>query len=76
MFCLKVVTFLTLTFLIDKGVRCAFVAIKNYGLKMDPENKWFKASFVVEKVTTDVVVIGSSKASYHYIYPCNTFNFS
>ena len=37
------------------------------GLSRNPENMWLKTPFTVEKVDADVVVIGSSKASHHYV---------
>lgn len=66
-FCLKFILFIVLLWSVDKGIGAAFVAMKDYGLKVNPENMWLKTPFVVEKVSTDVVVIGSSKASHHYV---------
>lgn len=66
-FSLKALLFLVLLWSVDRGIGAAFVAMKDCGLKVNPENMWLKTPFVVEKVSTDVVVIGSSKASHHYV---------
>lgn len=66
-FSLKVICFFVLVFAIDRGVGSLFVAMKDMGLKINPENMWLKTPFVVEKVNTDAVIIGSSKASHHYV---------
>ena len=67
MFCLKAVLFLGLLWGVDRSVGMAFVAMKDIGLEVNPESMWLKTPFVVEKVNTDVVIIGSSKASHHYV---------
>ena len=67
LFCVKVVVFVVLLFAIDRVVGAAFVSMKDMGLKKNPENMWLKTPFVVEKVNSDVVIIGSSKASHHYV---------
>ena len=41
--------------------------MKDVGLAGNPENMWLKTPFTVEKMDADVVVIGSSKASHHYV---------
>lgn len=66
-FCLKVVAFWGVIFLIDRGVECVFMAMKNSGLETNPENMWVKTPFVVERVDAEMLVIGSSKASHHYV---------
>ena len=66
-FCLKVIVFVLLLFLVDRGVGCVFIAMKDYGLETNAENMWLKTAFVVEKVDADVLIIGSSKASHHYV---------
>lgn len=63
----KAILFLLLLWSVDRGIGAVFVALKDYGLKVNPENMWLKTPFVVEKVSTDVVIIGSSKASHHYV---------
>lgn len=67
LFCVKVVVFVVLLFAIDRIIGAAFVSMKDMGLKKNPENMWLKTPFVLEKVKSDVVIIGSSKASHHYV---------
>lgn len=67
LFCIKAVIFLVLLFAIDRIVGVAFVAMKDIGLKKNPENIWLKTPFAVERVNSDIIIIGSSKASHHYI---------
>ena len=67
LFCVKVVVFVALLFAVDRIVGAAFVAMKDMGLEKNPENMWMKTAFTVENVDADVVVIGSSKASHHYV---------
>ena len=66
-FCLKVVLLVVILFGVDRLVGAAFVKMKDVGLANNPENMWMKTPFTVEKVDADVVVIGSSKASHHYV---------
>lgn len=66
-FCLKVVLLVVILFGVDRLVGAAFVKMKDVGLATNPENMWLKTPFTVEKVDADVVVIGSSKASHHYV---------
>lgn len=66
-FCLKVVLLVMILFGVDRLVGAAFVKMKDVGLATNPENMWLKTPFTVEKVDADVVVIGSSKASHHYV---------
>lgn len=66
-FCLKVVLLIAIVFVLDKGVGFAFVAMKDYGLKKNPESEWLRTANAIEIVSSDVVVIGSSTASHHYI---------
>lgn len=65
-FCIKLALFTVLLVVIDQGVGLAFVKIKNIGLAKNPESMWVKTPFVVEKVESDVLIIGSSKAMHHY----------
>ena len=66
-FCLKIVLLVVILFGVDRLVGSAFVKMKDVGLAGNPENMWLKTPFTVEKVDADVVVIGSSKASHHYV---------
>lgn len=66
-FCLKIVLLVVILFGVDRLVGAAFVKMKDVGLATNPENMWLKTPFTVEKVDADVVVIGSSKASHHYV---------
>ena len=66
-FCLKVVLLVVILLGVDRLVGAAFVKMKDVGLATNPENMWLKTPFTVEKVDADVVVIGSSKASHHYV---------
>lgn len=66
-FCLKVVLLVVILFGVDRLVGAAFVKMKDLGLAGNPENMWLKTPFTIEKVEADVVVIGSSKASHHYV---------
>ena len=67
LFCAKALLFVALLFAIDRVVGAAFVSMKDLGLQKNPENMWLKTPFVVEKVNSDVVIVGSSKASHHYV---------
>lgn len=58
---------MVILFGVDRLVGAAFVKMKDVGLATNPENMWLKTPFTVEKVDADVVVIGSSKASHHYV---------
>lgn len=66
-FCLKTVLLVVIFFGVDRLVGAAFVKMKDVGLERNPENIWLKTPFTIEKVDADVVVIGSSKASHHYV---------
>lgn len=66
-FCLKIVLLVVILFGVDRLVGAAFVKMKDVGLAGNPENMWLKTPFTIEKVDADVVVIGSSKASHHYV---------
>lgn len=66
-FCFKLILLLIILWGIDRLVGESFVKIKNLGLQQNPESMWLKTPFTVEKVHADVLVIGSSKASHHYV---------
>lgn len=66
-FCVKAIILLALVVVMDKAVGFAFVKMKDYGLKSNPECMWLKTPYVVEKVDADVIIVGSSKATHHYI---------
>ncbi|MCQ2171296.1 MAG: hypothetical protein MJZ17_00865 [Bacteroidales bacterium] len=66
-FCVKAIILLALVVVVDRAVGFAFVKMKDYGLKSNPECMWLKTPYVVEKVDADVIVVGSSKATHHYI---------
>lgn len=66
-FCMRVVLLLIILFGIDRLVGATILEMKNAGLRRNPESISLKTSYTVEKVVADVVVIGSSKASHHYI---------
>lgn len=66
-FCLKIVVLFVVLFCVDRMVGAAFVCMKTLGLERNPENMWLKTPYTVEKVKTDIVVIGSSKATHNYI---------
>lgn len=66
-FCLKAVLLLVILFGVDRLVGVTFVKMKDVGLTKNPENMWLKTAYTVEKVNANVVVIGSSKASHHYV---------
>lgn len=66
-FCLKVALLLMILFEVDRLVGATFVKMKDMGLANNPENMWLKTAYAVEKVDADVVIIGSSKASHHYV---------
>mgnify|MGYP002517982146 FL=1 len=66
-FCMRVVLLLIILFGIDRLVGATILELKNVGLQRNPESMSLKTSYTVEKVTADVVVVGSSKASHHYI---------
>ena len=58
---------LVMLFGVDRLVGAAFVKMKDVVLAGYLENMWLLTPFTVEKVDADVVVIGSSKASHHYV---------
>lgn len=66
-FCLKIAVMFAILFGVDRMVGAAFVGMKTLGLERNPENMWLKTAYTVEKVNTDIVVIGSSKATHNYI---------
>jgi len=66
-FCCKVILLLLILLGVDRFVGITFVSMKDCGLKKNPENRWLKTAYAVEKVNTDIIIIGSSKASHHYI---------
>ena len=66
-FCVKAIILLALVVVVDKAVGFAFVKMKDYGLKTNPECMWLKTPYVVEKVDADVIIIGASTASHHYV---------
>lgn len=67
MFCLKVILLVVILFGVDRMVGAIFVKMKNMGLNRNPENMWLKTAHTIEKVNADIVIIGSSKASHHYV---------
>lgn len=66
-FCMKIVLLFSILCVVDRMVGFAFVSMKNAGLNRNPENMWLKTAYTIEKVKTDVVIIGSSKATHNYI---------
>lgn len=66
-FLAKFFLFVGFVWIVDFAVGSIFVSLKNRGLELNPENMWLKSSFVAEKVNKDVLIIGSSRASHHYI---------
>ena len=66
-FILKLVIFLAILagvdFLVGKGMDCLRIG----AFELHPNNVGMKTSFVIEKTTDDVLVIGASDASHHYI---------
>lgn len=66
-FTVNIFLFFVFLYLLDLGVGYIFGKIKDLDLRCNPENTWTKTPFVIEKVNSDVVIIGSSKASHHYI---------
>lgn len=51
----------------DRLIGAIFAKMKDIGLATNPESIWLKTPFTVESVKTDILVIGSSKASHHYV---------
>lgn len=66
-FCLKIALLFVILCAVDRVVGFAFVTMKNVGLNRNPGNMWLKTAYIVERVKTDVVIIGSSKATHNYI---------
>lgn len=66
-FILRIAFFIILLFIVDRIIGDVFVSIKDYGLKVNPENRGLKEPFIIEKVDAEVLIIGSSKASRHYV---------
>lgn len=66
-FLLKCLVFIAIVLVVDFGMGKLFVFAKDTGLSKHPEDMWLKSSYTVEKVNSDVVIIGSSTATHHYI---------
>lgn len=64
---LKCLVFVVLVLLVDYGIGKLFVFAKETALSKHPEDMWLKSSYAVEKVNSDVIIIGSSTATHHYI---------
>lgn len=64
---LKFFAFVTLLLLADFGMGKLFVAAKDLGLSRHPKDVWLKSSYAVEKMQSDVIIIGSSTASHNLI---------
>ncbi len=66
-FIIKISVLFVLLFIFDRSVGLLFVKMKDIALVKNPENIWVKTPYVVEKVESDIIIIGSSKASHHYV---------
>lgn len=64
---IKCIAFVALVLLVDLGMGKVFVLAKDIGLTKHPEDMWLKTSYAIEKVQSDVIIIGSSTAVHHYI---------
>ena len=63
----KSIVLIFLLALADFGIGKLFVQAKDYALASHPEDMWLKSSYAVEKVHSDIIIIGSSTAVHHYI---------
>jgi len=66
-FCLKTLLLVVILFGIDRLIGTAFESMKDVGLEKNPADENYTAYYAIEKVNTDVVVIGSSRAAHHYV---------
>lgn len=66
-FCVKSVLFFGLIAVVDFGVGYAFTLLKDEGLRRNPENQWLKTPYAIELAESDLLIIGSSKSSHHYV---------
>lgn len=66
-FCVKAIILLAILLAVDKAVGAAFEIMKDVGLKTNPECMWLKTPYVVEKVDSEVIIVGSSRATHHYV---------
>lgn len=66
-FCIKVIILLVILLAVDRIIGILFIKMKDSGLKNNPENVWAKTPFIIEKLNDDCLIIGSSKASHHYV---------
>lgn len=66
-FCGKFIILFALVFVIDILVGLTYRSMKNVALKNNPESMWLKTPYVVEKVNSDILVFGSSKATHDYV---------
>lgn len=66
-FCSKVLILLWIISCVDRLTGEIFVNMKNLGLKNNPYHEWMRTPYTVEEVAADVIIIGSSKASHHYV---------
>ena len=66
-FCIQVILFILILFVVDKGIGDAFGMMKNIGIERNPKTFRLKTNYIIEKLEADVVVVGSSKAARHYV---------
>lgn len=70
LFSLKALVLLSLVAVIDKSIGIGFNELKNIGLEVNPECRWLKTPYSIEKVDSDVLIIGSSRAQHNYVTSC------
>lgn len=66
-FFIKLVIFIVLVAILDQIVGLGFDYLRKKTIQYNPEFKTLKPYYVVEKMNTDIVIIGASTASRHYI---------
>ena len=66
-FLVKVLMIMAVLVVVDQGVGVAYNWLRGEALERNPYNAGMKTAFMAEKVNTDVVIVGASDASHHYI---------
>ena len=64
---IKAIVLIVLLCCIDRIVGFGFDKVRNKLLESNPEYKTLKVNYVVEKANSDILVVGASTASRHYI---------
>ncbi|MDD4475989.1 MAG: hypothetical protein PHV95_09445 [Eubacteriales bacterium] len=66
-FLVKVLIIMAVLVVVDQGVGVAYKWLRGEALERNPYKENQKLAFMAEKINTDVVIVGASDASHHYI---------